>query len=58
MISPYAKQGVVDKQTLSFDAYDKFIEDDFLQGKRIDTARTGVRTPVQAFGKTRLSSAT
>jgi len=32
VISPYAKQGVIDHQTLSFDAYVKFIEDDFLGG--------------------------
>ena len=30
VISPYAKQGYIDHQTLSFDAYAKFIEDDFL----------------------------
>jgi len=27
VISPYAKQGFIDHQTLSFDAYLKFIED-------------------------------
>ncbi len=31
VISPYARQGYIDHQTLSFDAYLKFIEDDFLQ---------------------------
>jgi phospholipase C len=36
VISPYAKQGYVDHQILSFDAYLKFIEDDFLHGQRID----------------------
>jgi phospholipase C len=36
VISPYAKQGYIDHQTLSFDAYAKFIEDDFLGGQRID----------------------
>jgi phospholipase C len=35
VISPYAKTGFVDHQTLSFDAYLKFIEDDFLGGERI-----------------------
>src|SRR5581483_381411 len=30
VISPYAKQGFIDHQTLSFDAYLKLIEDDFL----------------------------
>ena len=32
------RQGYIDHQTLSFDAYDKFIEDDFLNGQRIDPA--------------------
>ena len=32
VISPYAKHGLLDHQTLSFDAYLKFIEDDFLAG--------------------------
>ena len=38
MISPYAKKGYIDHQTLSFDAHLKFIEDDFLNGSRIDPA--------------------
>ena len=41
MISPYARRGYVDHQTLSFDAYLKFIEDDFLGGARIDPATDG-----------------
>ena len=36
VISPYAKQGCIDHQTLSHDAYNKFIEDDFLGGARLD----------------------
>jgi phospholipase C len=36
VISPYARQGYIDHQTLSFDAYLKFIEDDFLGGQRLD----------------------
>jgi phospholipase C len=36
VISPYAREGYIDHQTLSFDAYLKFIEDDFLGGQRID----------------------
>jgi phospholipase C len=36
VISPYAKKGMIDHQTLSFDAYLKFIEDDFLNGQRLD----------------------
>ena len=35
VISPYAKPGYVDTQTLSHDAFLKFIEDDFLGGERI-----------------------
>jgi plastocyanin len=38
VISPYAKRGYIDHQTLSFDAYLKFIEDDFLGGHRLDPA--------------------
>ena len=41
VISPYARTGYVDKQTLSFDAYLKFIEDDFLNGQRIDPSTDG-----------------
>jgi phospholipase C len=41
VISPYARKGYVDHQTLSFDAYLKFIEDDFLDGRRIDPRRDG-----------------
>jgi phospholipase C len=36
VISPYAKHGFIDHQTLSSDAYLKFIEDDFLGGGRLD----------------------
>ncbi|MGT2461299.1 alkaline phosphatase family protein [Sinomonas atrocyanea] len=38
VISPYAKKGYIDHQTLSHDAYVKFIEDDFLHGQRLDPA--------------------
>jgi phospholipase C len=41
VISPYARRGFVDHQTLSFDAYLKFIEDDFLGGRRIDPKTDG-----------------
>jgi len=36
VISPYAKKGYIDPQTLSSDAYLKFIEDDFLAGARLN----------------------
>ena len=45
VISPYAKSGYVDHQILSFDAYDKFIEDDFLHGQRIDPRTDGRPDP-------------
>jgi phospholipase C len=41
VISAYAKRGYIDHQTLSFDAYLKFIEDDFLGGQRIDPKTDG-----------------
>jgi phospholipase C len=41
VISPYARTGYVDHQVLSFDAYLKFIEDDFLHGRRIDPKTDG-----------------
>jgi phospholipase C len=41
VISPWAKPGYIDHQTLSFDAYAKFIEDTFLGGARLDPATDG-----------------
>ncbi|MBV8799311.1 MAG: phospholipase [Alphaproteobacteria bacterium] len=41
VISPYAKKGYVDHQLLSHDAYLKFIEDDFLDGQRLDPSTDG-----------------
>jgi phospholipase C len=45
LISPYARRGYVDHQTLSFDAYLKFIEDVFLGGKRLDPRTDGRPDP-------------
>ena len=45
VISPYAHTGFIDHQTLSFDAYVKFIEDDFLDGARMDPASDGRPDP-------------
>jgi phospholipase C len=45
VISPYAKRGYVDHQTLSHDAYLKFIEDDFLGSARIDPRTDGRPDP-------------
>ncbi|HZS86703.1 MAG TPA: alkaline phosphatase family protein [Chloroflexota bacterium] len=57
VISPYAKKGYIDHQTLSFDAFNKFIEDVFLGGQRLDPATDGrpdprptVRESVPALG--------
>jgi phospholipase C len=41
VISPFAKQGFIDHQQLSHDAYLKFIEDDFLEGARLNPSTDG-----------------
>lgn len=45
LISPFAKKGFIDHQTLSFDAYLKFIEDIFLNGQRLDPKTDGRPDP-------------
>jgi phospholipase C len=45
VISPYARAGYIDHQVLSFDAYVKFIEDDFLGGQRLDPNTDGRPDP-------------
>jgi phospholipase C len=45
LISPYAKAHYIDHQTLSFDAYLKFIEDDFMDGARLDPKTDGRPDP-------------
>jgi phospholipase C len=45
VISPYAKQGFIDHQTLSHDAFLKFIEDDFLADARLDPKTDGRPDP-------------
>jgi phospholipase C len=45
VISPYAKRGFIDHQTLSFDAYNKFIEDDFLGGQELNPLTDGRPDP-------------
>jgi phospholipase C len=45
VISPYAKKGYIDHHTLSFDAYLKFIEDDFLGGQALDPTTDGRPDP-------------
>ena len=41
VISPYALHGYIDHQILSHDAYLKFIEDDFLEGERLNPKTDG-----------------
>jgi phospholipase C len=62
VISPYARKGYIDHQTLSFDAYLKFIEDDFLGGQRLNPKTDGrpdsrpiVRENVKILGDLRRS---
>jgi phospholipase C len=45
VISPYARRGFVDHQLLSHDAYLKFIEDDFLGGRRLNPRTDGRPDP-------------
>ena len=55
LISAYSRKGYIDHQTLSHDAYVKFIEDDFLDGARIDPPRaTAVLIRARASPRTRL----
>jgi phospholipase C len=59
VISPYAKRGFIDHQTLSFDAYLKFIEDRFLGGERLPgkpiEPRPTVREDLAVLGDLRAS---
>jgi phospholipase C len=45
LISPYAKQGFIDHQVLSHDAYVKFMEDIFLNSARLDPNTDGRPDP-------------
>jgi phospholipase C len=45
VISPYARRGFIDHQVLSHDAYLKFIEDDFLNGQRLNPSTDGRPDP-------------
>jgi phospholipase C len=45
LISPYAKISYIDHQTLSHDAYNKFIEADFLGGQSLDPFTDGRPDP-------------
>ena len=45
VISPYAKKNYIDHQVLSFDAFNKFIEDDFLAATGSTQPPTDGQTP-------------
>jgi phospholipase C len=45
VISPYARRGFIDHQQLSFDAFAKFVEDDFLGGARLNPKTDGRPDP-------------
>jgi phospholipase C len=45
VISPFARKGYIDHTTYSHDAYVKFIEDDFLGGRRLDPSTDGRPDP-------------
>jgi phospholipase C len=45
VISPYARRGFIDHHQLSFDAFAKFIEDDFLGGRRLNPRTDGRPDP-------------
>ena len=45
LISPYARRRMIDHQQLSFDAFAKFIEDDFLGGQRLNPKTDGRPDP-------------
>jgi len=42
VISPYARPGYIYPQSLSFDSINRFIEDDFLGGSRLDPTTDGI----------------
>jgi phospholipase C len=45
LISPWARSGYIDTQSLSFDAYSRFIEDVFLGSQRLDPLTDGRPDP-------------
>jgi hypothetical protein len=45
VISPYARRNLIDHQRLSFDAFAKFVEDDFLGGQRLNAKTDGRPDP-------------
>ncbi len=45
VISPYARRGYIDPRVLSHDDYNRFIEDDFLGGQRLNPATDGRPDP-------------
>ena len=55
--APHARRGFIDHQTLSFDAILKFIEADFLSGRRLDRTPTDDR-PLPTSARSHRNSAT
>ncbi|MBV8066541.1 MAG: phospholipase [Candidatus Eremiobacteraeota bacterium] len=51
VISAYARKGFIDHQILSHDAYVKFIEDDFLDGRRLDPKTDGRPDPRESVAE-------
>jgi phospholipase C len=45
VIGPFARRNMIDHQQLSFDAFAKFIEDDFLRGQRLNPKTDGRPDP-------------
>jgi phospholipase C len=45
VISPYARRGFIEHQILSHDSYTRFIEDDFLGGRRLNPLTDGRPDP-------------
>jgi len=45
VIGPYARRGYIDHQQLSFDAFARFVEDDFLGSQRLDPKSDGRPDP-------------
>jgi phospholipase C len=52
VISPYARSGAVDHARYTFDSYLRFIEDDFLAGRRLDPTTDGRPDSRRIVGET------
>src|SRR5215213_8037052 len=54
VISPYVRRGHIDHQVLSFDAFNKFIEDDYLAADGRAEGSAGIRHPCERPDRRRL----